>query len=197
MRPESQHLSQVAEDNIVIVSDTASAAAASKATAIAAVSRVVVTDATGQAVGMLHARQLARAGEQQVVGDLINRPVIVLPQQLTVAEALRTWPFHELAGALAELAGVVVTDDDRPVGVWAGERLYDYTGPTYRGSVPSFVDTSLGGPINSIGRLVRPCAFTDLPSGVRCGARRSFSAKPKPLPACDNPKNLTPHTFDW
>jgi CBS domain-containing protein len=195
MNQGSRQLSEVADHNIVFIPDASSVGdAAAVAEAAGASKIVVVTDSADRPVGLLNRRQLASADEQQQVADLISRPVVLLPAHLTVAEALRSWPLAEFDAL--EFAGVVVTDGDRTVGVWGSDQFAAFIATRVRsGAIPS--DTGLGGGIISIGLLVRDCGFADATFGKLCAARRTFAAKPNPLPACDNPKTLTPHTFGW
>jgi hypothetical protein len=161
------------------------------------VSWVVVTD-DEQPVGVVSRKRLARAEDDQRIGDLIGHPAIVLPAHLSVAESLRSWSFHDLMHELTELDGVIVlADDDSPIGVWAGPDLDRFLPKVITRGSNSFSDTGLPGGITGIGRLIRLCRFIEQPTHTACAARRSFSAKPVPLPACKNPLQLTPHNFGW
>lgn len=156
---------------------------------------VVVTDADGNPVGLLRRTDLERADDRQRVGELVKRPIIILPEDQPLAESLETWALHEFAGALTELDGIIaVSHDDRPAGVLGGSLLNRYV-LTTRGS--SSIDTSMGGTINNIGRIVRSCQFTDQAAARKCTARRSFSRPQAMMPDCKNPDHLTPHAFDW
>lgn len=156
---------------------------------------VVVTDTDRNPVGLLRRTELERADERQRVEEIVKRPVIILPENLPLTESLETWAFHEFAGALTELDGIIaVGGGDRPVGVLAGSPLNRYV-LTTRG--PSSIDTSLRGTINNIGRIVRSCQFADQASARKCTARASFSKLPTKMPDCENPDLLTPHRFGW
>jgi hypothetical protein len=200
MDQDAPTLAEVASDDISIAPASATVGAAAAAAGDKA--WLVVTDVDQQPIGIISGRRLARAsgGEQegQQVGELIRHPAIVLPSGLSVTESLRAWPFHDLKNDLADLDGViVVAPDNSPVGVWAGKDLDRRLPlPVVRGSV-GYADTGLPGPISNIGRIIRICRFIELPARTACAAVRSFSAKPVPLPACQNPRPLTPHEFKW
>jgi hypothetical protein len=188
-------LAQLASRDISIAS--ASATAGDAAAAAGDVAWLVVTDVDQQPIGIISGARLARASDRQQVGELIRHPAIVLPANLSVAESLRSWPFHDLKNELADLDGViVVADDNSPVGVWAGAGLDRRLPPSAVRGV-GYADTGLPGPISNIGRIIRICRFIELPARTACAAVRSFSTKPVPLPACQNPRPLTPHEFKW
>lgn len=196
MDQDAQTLAQLASRDISIVS--ASAAVGDTAAAAGDVAWLVVTDGDQQPIGIISDDRLARASGRQQVSDLIKRPGIVLPSNLSVTEALRSWPFHDLKNELTDLDGViVVADDNSPFGVWAGRDLNKYLPPpTVRGGI-GYADTGLPGPISNIGRIIRICRFIEQPARKACATARSFSAKPASLPACQNPAQLTPHEFKW
>lgn len=193
MSLDRELLADAATDSFTSV--PGSAAAGEAAAQASGTEWVVVTDTNRNPVGLLRRTQLERADERQRVEEIVKRPVIILPEHLPLAESLETWAFHEFAGALTELDGIiVVADDDRPVGVLAGSPLNRYV-LTARG--PSSIDTGLRGTINNIGRIARSCQFADQAPARKCTARRSFSRPPAMMPDCENPDQLTPHLFDW
>lgn len=192
MSLDPERLADVADDNFASVPDSTTAGTA--AVHAGSAEWVVVTGDGHEPVGLLRRTQLSRAAAGQPVGELVKRPVIVLPQELTVAQTLASWPVREFAGAETEVDGViVVAGDGRPVGVLPGG-LDQYRVIT-RG--PGSVDAGLGGTIG-VGRIVRTCRFTDPVSAVKCTCRRSFAGPPpSPLPDCRNPAHLTQHLFVW
>lgn len=195
MNQDAQMLAQVASRDISIVS--ASVTVGDAAAAAGEVAWLVVTDSDQQPIGIIGGNRLARASDRQQIGDLIKHPAIVLPANLSVAESLRSWPFHDLKSELADLDGViVVADDSSPVGVWAGRDLDQHLPPLVRRGV-GYADTGLPGPISNIGRIIRICRFIEQPARKPCATPRSFSTKPAPMPACKNPWRLTAHDFEW
>jgi hypothetical protein len=195
MDQDAPTLAQLASREISIAPGSATVGDA--AAAAGEVAWLVVTDVDQQPIGIISGSRLARASDRQQVGELIRHPAIVLPANLSVAESLRSWPFHDLKNELADLDGViVVADDNSPVGVWAGASLDRRLPPPLVRGV-GYADTGLPGPISNIGRIVRICRFMELPARTACAAVRSFSTKPVPLPACQNPRPLTPHEFKW
>jgi hypothetical protein len=201
MDQDAPTLAQLANRDISIAPASATVGDAAAAAPAGGVAWLVVTDVERQPIGSDSGAQRARArAGQQIglqVGELIRHPAIVLPANLSVAESLRSWPFHDLKNELADLAGViVVADDNSPLGVWADDSLDQRLPPRLvRG--PGYADTGLPGPISNIGRIIRVCRFIEVPARTACSAVRSFSTKPVPLPACQNPRPLTPHEFKW
>ena len=195
MDQDATTLAQLASRDISVA--PASATAGDAAAAAGEKAWLVVTDVDQQPIGIISRSALARASAGQQVGELIRHPAIELPAHLPLAQSLRSWPVHDLENELADLDGViVVADDNSPVGVWAGASLDRRLPPPLVRGV-GYADTGLPGPISNIGRIVRICRFMELPARTACAAVRSFSTKPVPLPACQNPRPLTPHEFKW
>lgn len=193
MSLDRELLADVASDSVTSI--PSSAVVREAAAQASGTEWVVVTDTNSNPVGLLRRTDLERADDRQRVGEMVKRPIIILPEHLPLAESLETWALHEFAGALTELDGIIaVGDDDRPVGVLAGSLLNRYV-LTTRG--PSSIDTGLRGTINNIGRIVRSCQFTDQAAARKCTARRSFSRPPAMMPDCKNPDQLAPHAFGW
>jgi hypothetical protein len=187
-----QRLADVASNSFTSV--PGSVAAGEAAARAAGTEWVVVTGTGRDLVGLLRRTELERADERQRVEEVVERPVIVLPGHLSMADSLATWACHEFEGAFTELDGIIaVADDDRPVGVFGGSPLTAYAVTTRGGSS---VDTGLRGTIH-IGRIIRTCRFRDLALVRKCPYRRSFSVRPAVMPGCKNPYHLTAHRFGW
>jgi hypothetical protein len=155
---------------------------------------VVVIGRTDEPLGLLRGADLRRANAARPVEEFIQRPIVVLPAELTLQDAMRSRPIRDqLAGGFADIDGVVLTAGSRPIGVWAGESLAEHlfaAGPSR-----SAIDTMLPGTIN-IGRFTHKCHHIDSDQ-VPCGAIESFPEPPDTMPRCRNPRGLTPHYFVW
>lgn len=187
---EGRLLGEVATHDIVKVVDnwTVTAAAAQAGTA----SWIVVTNAAHEPMGLLRQTRLAHGQANQPVARLINRPTVVLPATLTLAESLRAWPFHELKGVLTELDGVIaVNETSVALGVWSGPEFNSLMSRVGGGR---YHEAFLAG-TTDVGWYQDFCRFTEPVSYVQCGEQRSFSRPRDEQPWCSNPKHLMQHRF--
>jgi hypothetical protein len=113
--------------------------------------------------------------------------IIVAPASLDLNAALATPPFAQVN----DVSAVVLVDEQRVVGVWAG--------PSLEMAVRQERVVTRGGPIlpgvPQIPLIVRSCTYREL--GTICATVSSFASKPFPMPSCRNDRHLTAHDFSW
>jgi hypothetical protein len=157
----------------------------------------IVGVAEDGAVGaVVSADELAGLTEQISVRRAMrdSRAVVTVHPECSVVAAISSWAFTQAADWASQSPGrsvvIVVRDDARVVGIWAGPDLDEVLeiGTTRTGA-----DLTMPGDIH-IPEYVRRCTFQV--RGLRCDAVRSFAEPPsEPLP-CDNPRKLPEHEFD-
>ncbi len=155
---------------------------------------IVLTSGDNLPVGLIETVRLsAHTGDttlEQLAAGL--PPLIVVPADMELAEAVRSPAFDEL---LPGAAGAVVVRDNTIEGVWIdtdlASALSQYSGTIRQMSAG---DADLPGTI-TIPKVARLCRYVE--GKQQCGVAMTFPEKPDQLPACPNPRELKPHTFVW
>jgi hypothetical protein len=188
---------QSTTDFILLAGGTTVAAAARKA---ARTRHVVITTDQGLPIGLVEARQLSRYTADMRLMELARTlpATALVPGELSVGTAVRAAVIDQLPSSAP---GAICVSRGLPVGIWKREDIdvaaFAFGGATRGpagggGGAPS--DSILPGDIE-IPKLSHECWFTE--DGERCADYRTFPEPPDEMPACRNPRKLTPHTFVW